>query len=151
MEVILIDIYNLFLALLGALVGGFFTLLGGAIQVKLSDEKQKKENIRNMKVAVLVGLMSNRAALMNINTLEELEQIKAYKQPFFVALNQINVIFNDSEEVLRRYNEFSTFAAGPRTSEDIQIDDLLYNLVESMHTDLGMKVPNRTSFLTTMI
>jgi len=136
--------------LAAVVIGGVFTLLGGALQSFISFRADRRENKTKMKINVLTSIVGNRAALTSLDTtntqnLSEGEaRIREYKRPFFSALNEINVTFNDNSEVIEKYNEFYYAITSQKNESDI--NELLYKLIKSMYEDLNMKAPSREHF-----
>lgn len=128
--------------LLGAIVGGFFTLLGGAYQVKLSEKKQKEEDKKKIKLDVLTDIMGNRAAL------SDPQNSPLYKKDFFTALNRVTVAFSDNKKVTDLYEEFTRHMFLPTGKKNGNTsNELMYKLVKSMYEDLNIEVPSYDNFI----
>jgi len=126
---------------ISAVIGGLFVLAGGFLQSFLAGRKREEENKNRMKIHILQNLMGFRAALADAKTEEEKRRRERYSEPFLSALNQINVVFNDNNNVIEKYEEFyhSRLVNSPS-------DELLYKLIKSIHEDLNMKAPSREQF-----
>lgn len=133
--------------LVGALVGGFFTLLGGAYQVHLSKKSQEKQSKRKIKLEVLTTFMGNKAAI------SDSPQSVDYKKDFFSAINRIPLAFNDNEEIIDLYDEFIRHSRLPEEQKARRgnyANELLYKLIKKMYEDLSIQPPTYDNFIATV-
>lgn len=135
----------IFSAILGAVVGGFFTLVGGAYQVRSSEKIQEKDNKNKLKIGVLIDIMGNRTAL------SDSQNSSMFAKTFFNAMNRITVTFNDNKTVIELYDEFSRHAALPPEERNVNTsNEIMYKLIKSMYKDLNMEPPTFETFMTTL-
>lgn len=128
------------------IVGGTFTLAGGALQSHLADKKRKEDSRIRMKINVLEDLMGNRAAIA-----AEFEHEKApYKPSFFSALNRINVAYYDSEKVLDKHDEWKNAMISSQPVSSDRKNLLLHEVIVEMHKDLTMRPPTLEQFKATL-
>lgn len=133
--------------LVGALVGGFFTLLGGAYQVHLSMKSQEKESKRKIKFEVLNTFMGNKAAISGS------PQSVDYKKDFFSATNRIPLAFNDNKEIIDLYDEFIRHSHLPeeqKAGTGNYANELLYKIIKKMYEDLSIQPPTYENFIATL-
>lgn len=125
-------------AAIGAMLGGFFTLLGGQYQVYLSAKNEKKENTKNMKIKLLEKMMANKAAI------SDAPSKLLYEKDFYNSLNQISITFSDNEKVIEIYEKFWRNSNLEEKQQDST--ELLYDLIKEMYQDLsGYKDMNITA------
>lgn len=120
--------------IIGAIVGGVFTLMGGYFQVYLSSKRRKEENIKQMKTDVLEKLTANRPALSTSDS----NQI--YKKDFFNSLNQISLTFNDNKKVIQTLEKF--WRGVENNSKKQELNELFYDLIKEMYDDLNLNTPS---------
>lgn len=132
--------------IISVIVGGLFTLAGGALQSYLADKKRKEDNKIRMKISVLEDLIGNRVALVA----ESDQQIEAYKAPFFSALNRINVAYYDSNKVLDKHDEWKNAMISSQPVTNDRKNELFHELIVEMHEDLDMRSPTLEQFKATL-
>lgn len=131
--------------LLSTILGGILSILGGYIQTRMSEKKQEEDRKTKLKVEVLIDIMGNRAALTGSTN------SSLFTHSFFNAMNRINVTFNDNEEVLNFYEEFSRHALLPPDQKiGNTSNELFYKLIKSMYKDLDMVAPSYEAFVKTL-
>lgn len=116
-------------AIIGAIIGGGFTLLGGQYQVYLSAKKEKEENVKQMKITVLEKLMANKPAI------SASPNKSLYEKDFYNALNQISITFSDNKKVIEAYEKM--WRNSDLTVNRQDSNELLYELIKEMYQDLS--------------
>ncbi|MER2174979.1 MAG: DUF6680 family protein [Carnobacterium sp.] len=131
------------------LLGGFLTLAGGVFQSWFSDKKHKKDELRKMKLEILVNLQAYRLALLDVGTPEEKAQVAEAIPPFAKALNQVNIAFINNKTVIENYkNLYKDFTSKYSNSDTHKM--YLHNLIKSMYEDLDMESPDYDTFMGTL-
>ena len=136
-----IDWNTFWATIAGTAVGSIATLLGGFIQEKRSEEKQKKyeaekeekekaRRIRNEKIDIIKSISANKNAIAT-------QENQEAKMAFNSALNLIPVIFQDNEKVIEKhrelYRDISTRTGTP--------DSTFYDLIVLLYNDVGFTAP----------
>lgn len=128
--------------IMGVLIGGFFTLSGGILQVLLSNKRRKEESKKEIKLRVLEDLMGHRMALVPNPS----RDIGEHRGPFFSALNRIDVTFADNDKVVKKYREWQNAKSSTQQISDDRMNELLYEMIKSIYEDLSIETPTLEQF-----
>jgi hypothetical protein len=88
-------------AVLGAIVGGLFTVWGAIKAVKMTSEDLESAEIRRQKVTCLVSLLGLRFVISDIPSVPD-----EYKSRFMYQMNKIPCLWADDPEVMKNLRDF---------------------------------------------